>query len=227
MLEGEREQLVAYARRLRHDGLVVGMSGNLSVRCGDLVAVTPSAVDYDALEPELVCVVSLDGSPVEGMLPPTTELPMHLAVYQRTRAVAIVHTHSPYATVLSTVVDVLPPIHYLLATLGGPVQVAPYVTPGTQELAEAIVAALEGRSGVLLQNHGALTTGESLEEAYSRSVTLEWLCALYYRATAFGGPRLLSDEEMEGLAAVMDTYGRSPPPATTRPTPPPSGRSSA
>jgi L-fuculose-phosphate aldolase len=211
MLEREREQLVAYARRLRPDGLVVGASGNLSVRGGDLVAVTPSAVDYDVLEPELVCVVSLDGSPVEATLPPTTELPMHLALYQGTNAAAVVHTHSPYATVLSTVVDVLPPIHYLLATLGGPVRVAPYVTPGTQQLADVIVGALDGRSAVMLQNHGALTTGASLEEAYSRSVTLEWLCALHYRATLFGEPRLLSDEEMKGVAALMETYGHPRP----------------
>ncbi len=210
MLEPEREQVVAHARRLRADGLVVGMSGNLSVRSGELVAVTPSAVDYDALEPGLVCVMGLDGSPVEGTLPPTSELPMHLAVYRHTSAAAVVHTHSPYATVLSTVVDALPPIHYLLATLGGPVRVAHYVTPGTHELAETILGALEGRSGVLLQNHGALTTGESLEEAYSRSVTLEWLCGLYYRATLVGEPRLLSDEEMNDMAALMETYGRSP-----------------
>jgi L-fuculose-phosphate aldolase len=209
MLEGERQQLVDQARRLRPDGLVVGASGNLSMRCGELVAVTPSALDYDALEPDLICVVELDGSPVEGALGPTTELPMHLAVYQRTSAAAVVHTHSPYATVLATVVDVLPPIHYLIATLGGPVRVAPYATPGTEELADTIVGALDGRSGVLLQNHGALTTGESLEEAYSRSVTLEWLCALHYRATLFGEPRVLSDEELNGVAPLMETYGRS------------------
>jgi L-fuculose-phosphate aldolase len=179
------------------------------MRCGELVAVTPSALDYDALEPDLICVVELDGSPVEGALGPTTELPMHLAVYQRTSAAAVVHTHSPYATVLATVVDVLPPIHYLIATLGGPVRVAPYATPGTEELADTIVGALDGRSGVLLQNHGALTTGESLEEAYSRSVTLEWLCALHYRATLFGEPRVLSDEELNGVAPLMESYGRS------------------
>jgi L-fuculose-phosphate aldolase len=209
MLERERQQVVDHARRLRPDGLVVGASGNLSMRCGELVAVTPSAVDYDALEPGLICVVDLDGSPVEGALAPTTELPMHLAVYQRTSAAAVVHTHSPYATVLATVVDVLPPIHYLIATLGGPVWVAPYATPGTEELADTIVDALDGRSAVLLQNHGALTTGESLEEAYSRSVTLEWLCALHYRATLFGEPRVLSDEELKGVAPLMETYGRS------------------
>ena len=209
MLEREREQLVGHARRLRPDGLVVGVSGNLSVRRGELVAVTPSAVDYDLLEPELVCVVGIDGSPVEGTLAPTTELPVHLAVYQHTSAAAVVHTHSPYATVLATVVDVVPPIHYLMAALGGPVRVASYVTPGTQALADTIVGALDGRYAVLLQNHGALTTGESLEEAYSRSVTLEWLCALYYRATLFGEPRLLSVEEMDQVAVLMETYGRS------------------
>jgi L-fuculose-phosphate aldolase len=209
MLERERERLVDQARRLRPDGLVVGASGNLSVRCGELVVVTPSAVDYDDLEPELVCVVALDGSQVAGTLPPTTELPMHLAVYERTSAAAVVHTHSPYATALATVVDVVPPIHYLIATLGGPVRVAAYVTPGTPDLADAIVGALEDRSAVLLRNHGALTTGDTLDEAYARSLTLEWLCALYYRATLLGEPRILSDQEMDQVATLMETYGRS------------------
>lgn len=116
-------------------------------------------------------------------------------------------------------VDVVPPIHYLVAALGGPVPVAPYATPGTQELADAIASALDGRSGVLLQNHGALTIGQSLEEAYSRSVTLEWLCALYYRATLFGEPRLLSEEEMDRVTALMETYGRPSGPSRRRPLP--------
>jgi Ribulose-5-phosphate 4-epimerase and related epimerases and aldolases len=197
LLEAERALIVDYAGHLRPDGLVVGTAGNVSVRSGDLVAITPTSVDYDALDPGLVCVVGLDGGIVEGERAPSSELPMHLAVYHATDAAAIVHTHAPHATALATVVDELPAIHYMIAELGGPVRVAPYATFGTDELAASVMHALAGRSAVLLRSHGTLTVGDSLEQAYWRSVLLEWLAALYFRATLLGTPRLIPTGEIE------------------------------
>jgi L-fuculose-phosphate aldolase len=197
LLEAERALIVAHAGHLRPDGLVVGTAGNLSVRSGDLVAITPTSVDYDALDPGLVCVVGLDGGIVEGERAPSSELPMHLAVYRATDAAAIVHTHAPHATALATVVDELPAIHYMIAELGGSVRVAPYATFGTDELAASVMHALAGRSAVLLRSHGTLTVGDSLAQAYWRSVLLEWLAALYYRATLLGTPRLIPTGEIE------------------------------
>ena len=130
-LEEERRQVADTCRRMRAEGLVVGTSGNVSVRSGDLVAVSPSGIAYEVLTPEMVGVHRLDGSPVDAPQKPTTEMPMHLAIYARTpEARAIVHTHSTSATVLSTLVDEVPPIHYLIALFGGPVRVAEYVTSG-------------------------------------------------------------------------------------------------
>lgn len=207
LLERERKELVEVARRLERDDLALGTSGNLSVRADDLVVITPSGVDYDVLTPELVCVVQRDGTPVETEAKVSTELPMHLAVYDATDAMAVVHTHPPYATVLSTVVDELPPIHYLIAFEGGPVRVAPYATPGSEELAKIVIAALENRSAVLLQNHGALTIGPSLESAYFRSWLLEWLCSMYYRARLAGDPRVLTDDELSAVDELLRDYG--------------------
>jgi len=199
-LEAERALLVHHAGLLRPDGLVVGTAGNLSSRAGEIVAITPSSVDYDELEPGLICLVGIDGEIVEAKRPPSSELPMHLAVYRGTGAGAIVHTHAPYATVLAAVVDELPAIHYVIADLGGPVRVAPYATFGTDELAESVMEALQGRTAVLLESHGTLTIGDSLEEAYSRSVLLEWLATLYYRAMLLGEPRLIETDEVGRVA---------------------------
>jgi L-fuculose-phosphate aldolase len=207
LLASERALLVRYAQRMRSEGLVVGTAGNLSSRAGDLVAITPSGVDYGSLAPEMICVVELDGSPVDGRSEPSRELPMHLAAYHALDAGAVVHTHSPSATALATVVDELPAIHYLIADLGGPVRVAPYATPGGDELAAAMVRALAGRRAALLANHGAITVGDSVEQAYSRSVTLEWLAAVYLRARLLGDPSVLPDDEVERLRDVVQSYG--------------------
>ena len=203
LLAAERDLLLRYSQRLRPDGLVVGTAGNLSARKDELVAITPSSFDYDALTPELICVVGLDGNVVEAELAPSSELPMHLAVYSRTGAGAVAHTHAPYATALSTLVDEIPPIHYLLAEFGGPIRVAPYATYGTAGLAQNAADALTGRNAVLLANHGTLAVGDSLERAYARSVLLEWLAALYYRARLAGEPRLLPLEEIERVAEKL------------------------
>jgi len=200
LLQAERALIVHHSRLLRPDGLVVGTAGNISIRNGDLVAITPTSVDYDALDLSLVCVVGLDGEIVEAEREPSSELPMHLAVYHATGAAAIVHTHAPYATALATVVDELPAIHYMIAELGGPVRVAPYATFGTDELAGSAMDALRGRNAVILGSHGTLTLGDSLEQAYWRSVLLEWLATLYYRATLLGEPRLIPATEIERVA---------------------------
>ncbi|MCP2258044.1 L-fuculose 1-phosphate aldolase (EC 4.1.2.17) [Streptoalloteichus tenebrarius] len=207
----EREAIVVACRRLVRDRLVVGTAGNLSVRVDDLVAVTPSGVDYDRLTPELVGVHRLDGEAVDAPLAATSELPLHLALYERTDATAVVHTHSPAATALSCLVDEVPPVHYYLALFGGRVRVAEYATYGTPELAESVLAALGGSSACLLANHGALTTGATLTQAYERACYLEWVCDVALRVLSAGGsPRLLTPEQMAD-AGKITRYGQEPP----------------
>lgn len=204
------EALVATARRTVADGLVVGTSGNVSVRVGDTVLVTPSGVPYDRLAPADATGVDLDGRQVLGTLVPTSELPLHLAVYRATDARAVVHTHAVHATAVSLLVPELPPVHYMAAALGGPVRVARYATYGTDELARAALDALTGRTGCLLQNHGTLTHGASLDQAYDRTAQLEWMCRLWLTASAVPGrsPSLLTEEQLAEVTERLRGYGR-------------------
>ena len=217
LLEREREEIVRACRDLAAAGLVVGTAGNVSVRAGDLVAVTPSGVDYADLSARDVGVHRLDGTPVEAPLAPTSELPLHLAVYGAYAGAgagagptAIVHTHSVAATAVSTLADQVPAIHYYVAMFGGAVRVAPYATYGTDELASNAVHALRGRTACLLGSHGAVTTGPDLTTAYDRAVYLEWVCDVYLRAAAAGTPRLLPPGEIEAVAAKLASYGQRP-----------------
>lgn len=215
MLETWR-RLVETACRSVSDGLVVGTSGNVSVRVGDTVLVTPSGVPYHRLSLDEVCAVDLDGtpSPDSGALRPTSELPLHLAVYRNTDARAVVHTHAVHATAVSTLVDELPAIHYMTAELGGPVRVAPYATYGSDELAARTLTALRERTACLLQNHGAVSYGATLDQAYDRTAQLEWMCKLWLTASALPGrePSLLSGEELERAAEQLRGYGQRPGP---------------
>ncbi|MEW2625961.1 class II aldolase/adducin family protein [Streptomyces sp. NPDC048106] len=202
--------LVATARRSVADGLVVGTSGNVSARVGDVVLVTPSGVPYDRLTPDDITGVDLTGRQVLGSLVPTSELPMHLAVYRTTDARAIVHTHAVHATAVSMLVSELPLVHYMAAALGGPVRVAPYATYGTDELAAHMLRALDGRSGCLLRNHGTLTYGATLDQAYDRTAQLEWMCRLWLTASSVPGltPSLLTEAQLAEAGERLKGYGQ-------------------
>jgi L-fuculose-phosphate aldolase len=210
-LAGERASLVAFGRRMVAEHLVDGMSGNLSVRTGELVAITPSGVAYDEIQPAGICLVALaDGRQVGGGRP-STETPMHLAVYRATGAAAIVHTHSPFVVALSTVLDELPAVHYAMAGLGGPVRVAPYARFGSAELARNAVAGLAGRAAVILANHGALACGASLGQAFDRARTLEWLARVYWYARQAGDPRTLTAAQLDEVRDTIAGIGYGEP----------------
>ncbi|MBG0832495.1 class II aldolase/adducin family protein [Planomonospora sp. ID67723] len=200
LLAEQRRLLCEYGRRAAETGLVVGTAGNLSIRAGDLVAVTPGGVPLDRLEPGACPVLDVEGHLVESGLQPSSETPMHLAVYASTGARAVVHTHSVFGTVVATTMTELPPIHYNALLLGGTVQVADYATYGTPELADNVRAALAGRQAALLANHGGVTIGDDLDKAFEATRLLEWLCEVYVRAKAVGEPRVLTEEQ---LAAVV------------------------
>lgn len=203
-------ELVSTARRTVADGLVVGTSGNVSVRVGDTVLVTPTGVPYERLTHDDITGVDLDGRQVLGSLRPTSELPLHLAVYRATEARAVVHTHAPHATAVSLLVPELPLVHYMAAALGGPVRVAPYAAYGTPELAEHTLRALSGRSACLLRNHGTIAHGASLDQAYDRTAQLEWMCRVWLLSSSVPGltPALLSPAQLEEAGERLRGYGQ-------------------
>jgi L-fuculose-phosphate aldolase len=212
-LETVSKHLVAYSKRLLDDGLAAGSAGNLSARivagarAGEVVAITPSGVGYRELGPADICTVTLDGAEISAPETPSTETPMHLAIYAATAARAIVHTHSPEVIALSAARTELPAIHYAITGLGGPVRVAPYTRFGSAGLAEAAVAALDGRQAAILQNHGAICYGSSIAEAYDRALLLEWLARVYRLACCYGEPQVLSLNDLAQVSAETQRIG--------------------
>jgi L-fuculose-phosphate aldolase len=181
----------------------------LSVRVGQHVVVTGSGTDLGALTADALTVVDLDGTVLAGDRAPTSELPLHLAIYRATAAAAIAHAHSPSSIAVGATHDVLPPVHYATVPLGGVVRVAEYATFGTPELAANVLAALDNRVAALMRNHGSVAYGASVEEACGRLETVEWLAEVYRRAAALGTPRLLTDGELADVAAQLErlNYG--------------------
>lgn len=208
MLGAERRAVATRASEL--NALTPGRTGNVSVRRDDRFAVTPTGVAYDRIEAPDVPVVSLDGTQVAGETAPSSETPMHTAVYREFEPGAIVHTHSPWASTLSILHEPIPPVHYMLALAGTTVPVADYATYGTEELAENAVAAMReaNAEACLLANHGLLVTGEDVDGALETAVNVEYTARIYCQAKALGDPVELSAEEMGAVAEKFEGYGQ-------------------
>lgn len=207
--EEQRQAVVDVCLRMQQEGLVVGTAGNVSVRIGDHVVISPSGVPYEEMTAADVCVRDMSGGHVDGDLKPSSEFPLHLAVYGSTDAQAITHTHAPASTALGLLVEEVPTTHYYSAMFGGPVRVAPYALFGTDELASNVAEALRGRTGALMGNHGAITVGPTLAKAYGLLPNLEYICEVQLRAMSTGHPmRVLSAEEIDAALEGFQGYGQ-------------------
>jgi len=205
-----RSAVATAALSLMEAGLVRGTAGNVSARAGELVAVTPTGVDYRRLDQGSIPVVELDGRVLDGGLAPSSELPLHLAVYRaRPDVGAVVHTHSVFATTFAVLGEELPAVHYLLAHAGRRVRLAPYATYGTGELAHACVAALATDGAVLLANHGVVAVGPGLDRALLVAEAVEQVAELCWRARCLGTPVVLPDAEMDRVARAFERYGQA------------------
>lgn len=210
-LDGIRRLVADTCRALSRDGLVVGTAGNVSARVGDLVVISPSGVDYATMTGADVGVHALDGTPVDAPLAPSSELPLHLAVYRDSAHTAVVHTHAPASTALSTVVEEVPASHYYTALFGGGIRVAPYATFGSDDLAAGVAEALRDRTAALMGNHGAVVVGADLTGVLAQVPYLEYVCDVQLRALATGLPvRTLPADEIARVADLLAGYGQTP-----------------
>jgi L-fuculose-phosphate aldolase len=208
-LESERQQVVDACQFLSRSGLVVGTAGNVSVRVDDLVVISPSGVDYEAMSTRDVGIHDLDGRAIDAVLEPSSELTLHLAVYRASDHTAVVHTHAPASTALSTVVETVPASHYYTALFGGPIRVAPYATFGTVQLADNVTRALEGRTAALMGNHGAVLAGQALPKVLTLVPYLEYVCDVQLRAMSTGAAvNVLGDDEIAEVGRRLAGYGQ-------------------
>ena len=203
--------LVEAAQTLDGLGLMPGQSGNLSERLARGFLITPSALPYDAMTEGDLVKLDLAGGRLGGRRKPSSEWRLHAAIYAaRPDALAIVHTHSPRATALACARRAIPPFHYMIALAGGEdIRCSAYATFGTQELADAAVAALEGRRACLLANHGAVAIGRNLREALTLAREVENLASLYLDMLAARvDPVPLSEAEMAAVRARFEQHGQ-------------------
>lgn len=209
LYESERLAALEAARAMHRAGLVAASSGNVSVRVGqpdaELLAITTAGKDYASMGLDGVVAVDFDGEPVEGDGMPSTEMLLHTAVYRaRPDVRAVMHTHSVYASALAVAGEPLPPlIDEMVVGIGGGIEVSAYAFPGTEELGEAVVAALGERNAALIRNHGLVGVGETLAEALRVCELTERIAQIYVAAKSFGSPAPLPPDAVETETALF------------------------
>ena len=205
-----RQSIIDQCRWMNANGLNQGTAGNISARHGARMLITPSGIPYDAMTPDMIASLPLDGGGAyDGPKKPSVEWRFHLDILRgRPDVGAVVHTHSMYATILAIARRPIPACHYMIAAFGGTdVKVADYGRYGSPELSEAVLAAMEGRTACLMANHGMVASGATLAKAMWAAVELETIAKQYYHSLLIGGPVLLPDVEIAGVLEGFATYG--------------------
>lgn len=203
-----RAEIIETCRAMNALRLNQGTAGNISVRVGQRMLLTPSGIPYDAMSPEQIVEMDFDGT-YYGPCRPTTEWRFHRDILlQRNDAEAIIHTHSMFSTVLSCLHQDIPAVHYMIALAGGDsIRCADYATFGSQELSDQALHALKDRMACLLANHGLIVLGKSLKKTLALTVEVENIAEQYWRASQIGTPVILDGPEMERIIALFKTYG--------------------
>jgi len=205
-----RSEMVRITKRLDEQGLNRGASGNLSVRYGEGMLITPSGMGAEGLTEDDIVLVRMDGAS-RGRWQPSSEWLFHRDIYaQRPEFGAVVHTHCVAATALACLRRDIPPFHYMIALLGGDnIRCADYATFGTQGLSDNALAALRDRKACLLANHGMIAADADLAGAYRNTMEVETLSEMYLRALQAGEPVLLSAQEFRDAQNRFAGYGKA------------------
>jgi L-fuculose-phosphate aldolase len=207
-----RREIIAACQDMNRRGINQGTSGNISARVAEGLLITPSGFPYDEMKPADIVLMKTDGSHV-GRLKPSSEWRFHTSIMAtRPEVGAVVHTHSMFATTLSCLGLEIPAVHYMIAAAGGTnIRCVPYITYGTQELADAALQALEDRNACLLANHGMIVVGPTLKRAMWLAIEVETLAAQYWRALQVGKPNILSEAQVLAVMEKFKTYGQPRP----------------
>ncbi len=199
-----RTELCHYAKRTVDSRLVVGPGGNISAREGSKMYLSPSGFALDEIEPEQWVEVDIEsGEIADTGFRPSSEVLMHLYAYRSNPSIgAIVHTHPPYCIAFTLVEQELPVMFPDQAALVGRTVSIPYVLPTTDKLAQAVAAKVNDACTILLGNHGLVTTGRNLREAYYRTEVVEESAKIYLLASAIRQPKCLTKDEYEEIASL-------------------------
>ena len=204
----KRQSIIDACLQMNRLGINQGTSGNISLRHEDGMLITPTSTPYEAMQPEQIVFMKLDGA-FDAKQRPSSEWRFHRDILKaRPEVNAVVHAHPPYATILAIMGLAIPPIHYMIACAGGEtIRCAPYATFGTQQLSQHAVTALEHRSACLLAHHGMIAIGPSLAKAMWLAVEVETLARQYHGCLQIGTPPLLSNAEIENVRSRIAGYG--------------------
>ncbi|MCX7885530.1 MAG: class II aldolase/adducin family protein [Caloramator sp.] len=211
--EDIRIQIVEAGKNMLKSNLVVGTWGNISVRLPDNkgFAITPSGVDYNIIEPCDIVLMDFDGNIIDGNKKPSIEYPLHSSIYTAREDVnAIVHTHSEYCTAFAIARKPIPAAaEDLVQIVGGDVRVSSYSLPGTKQLGDVAVKALEGRNAALLANHGCIAAAKDLKEALKAAAVVEKSAKAAIFANILGGVVELSQSDIDAMRDFyLNKYGQ-------------------
>lgn len=212
LLLEERKQVVKYGCKMLEAGLTTGTGGNISVlnREKGIIAISASGLDYRDTKPEDVVLMDLEGNIIDSDRKPSSEFGFHTALYKKRPDInAVVHTHSVYATTVACLNLELPAVHYLVGFAGKKVPLAPYATFGSPELAQNVVETIENYNAVLLANHGLISIGHAVQNAFDAAEELELVARIYIQTLSAGRPVIVPDSEMERVIDKFSTYGQA------------------
>ncbi len=210
MFEREKQEIINVGMTLDRYRLISLSGGNVSMRIGQRIIVTPSGMSYETLVPQDVVVLDLAGKVIEGERRPSVDTVALLYIFNHMPEVnAIIHTHQPYATAIGLVMDELPAFCTTLvnATLGA-VKVAPYSSAASLDMGIRTVEHIGNKRAVILRNHGVITVGPTLKDALYAAVYLEDACRSYCAARAIGSPRGLTEAQVEEAVETFKHYGQ-------------------